>query len=530
MLIGDFNAKHAFFDNCPQGKTDTRGNQLYSPCMARNLHYLGPNFNTYRCNNREGKPDIILANNQFQMFQHLISKGAAVGSDHAPMLLHISTFPNKVLCLPRPVICKLDEKLFQSLLKDDTFEDLDGKQVSSIDHTMEKITNNITNATTVSCPTTHNKVISSYEFTNEIKDKLALLQTAHSAYFLNNSVPLHLINILKADLLLDIKNHQSESWKQITNLAAEHFGDPQGFWRDFNTLRGGKKKSISALKVPPDTDGFVEGSIISEASEKTKLMGICWEKIFHPNQGPGFINANTKMVNAWYWSIKESLQHDEVIDFSNLSDSHLTFRCITVVEFRSAINHMADKAPGKDGIRIKQIKALPTNYIKAIINAHNSFPKLSKITSMIFIDKPFKDLKDPYGYRPISLLNILGKILEKIIAQCYLYFLEHHNILADLQFGFRKGRSTQHPIFLLHNAIIHYFKNKYLTITAMRDVQKVFDTAWWRGLLYKLFHLPGDQLQFVALMYNYLSRRKVEPKFHGETAPQFHPKAGVPQG
>ena len=466
VLIGDFNAKHAFFDNCSQGNADIRGNQLYSLCMARNLHYLGPNFNTYKCNDREGKPDIILANNQFQIFQHLISKGEAVGSDHAPMIIHISIFPIKVLCRPRPVIRKLGEKLFQSLLKDDTFEDLDGKQVSSIDETMEKMTKNITNATTLSCPTTRNKVISSYEFTNERRDKFALLQTAYSAYFLNNSVPLHLINILKADLLLDIKNHQSERWKQITDLTAEHFGDPQGFWRDFNTLRGGKKKSSSSLKVPPDTDGFVERSIISEPSEKAKLMGICWEKIFQSNKGPGFINANTKMVNAWYRSIKESLQHDEVIDFSKLSDSHPIFRCITVVEFRSAINHTADKTPGKDGIRIKQIKSLPPNYIKAIINVHNSslaskyFPELSKITSMIFIHKPFKDLKDPYGYRPISLLNILGKLLEKIIAQRYLYFLEHHNILADLQFGFRKGRSTQHPIFLLHNAIIQLYQGQ----------------------------------------------------------------------
>ena len=189
------------------------------------------------------------------------------------------------------------------------------------------------------------------------------------------------------------------------------------------------------------------------------------------------------MVNAWYRSIKVSLQHDEVIDFSNLNDSHPIFCCITVVEFRSAINHAADKAPGKNGIKIKKIKALPLNYIKAIINVHNSslaskyFPKLSKITSMIFINKPSKDPKDPYGYWPISLLNILGKILEKTIAQCYLHFLEYHNILADLQFGFRKGRSTQHPIFLLHNAITYYSKKKFLTITATRDVQKAFDSV-----------------------------------------------------
>ena len=122
-----------------------------------------------------------------------------------------------------------------------------------------------------------NKVISSYEFTNEIKDKFDLLQAAYCACFLNDSVPLHLINVLKADLLLDINNHQSENRKQITNRAAEHFGDPQGFWQNFNNLRGGKKTNTSSLRVPQDTDGFEEGSIISDPSDKTKLMGICWE-------------------------------------------------------------------------------------------------------------------------------------------------------------------------------------------------------------------------------------------------------------
>ena len=125
---------------------------------------------------------------------------------------------------------------------------------------------------------------------------------------------------------------------------------------------------------------------------------------------------------------------------------------------------------------MKQLKALPNNYIKAIIAVNNSslaskyFPKTSKITCMIFINKPFKHPQNPYNYHPISLLNIMGKLSEKIIAQHYLYFLEHHNVLANLQFGFRRGCSTHHSIFLLSNAICHYSQENLLTIAATRDV------------------------------------------------------------
>ena len=415
----DFNAKIYIFHNCTSGRTDIRGKQLYSLCMTRNLQFLGHNFNTYRNNDKEGEPDVILANNQFQMFQHLITKGAAVRSDHINMLLQLSLLPIKVLCHPRSIICKLDKKLFQNLLKDDIFERLDGKQANSINHVLETITNNINNATMLSFLIKHNKVISSYDFTKEINDKFVLLQSAYCTYFLGNSVSLYLINALKRDIILKMSTHQSKSWKQLTDLAAANFGDPLGFWRDFNKLRGGKKSNTSSLKLPPDTDDFDEGCIISDPSEKLRLMRICWEKIFPSNQGPEFINENTKKVNTWCRSIKQNLQHGKVVDFSKLDESSPIFRGITVVEFCSVVSHAADKAPCKDGTRIKQLKALSPNYVKAIMDVLNStlaskcFPKLSKDTSMIFVNRPSKD---PFGYWPISLLNILRKLLEKIIA------------------------------------------------------------------------------------------------------------------
>jgi hypothetical protein len=57
------------------------------------------------------------------------------------------------------------------------------------------------------------------------------------------------------------------------------------------------------------------------------------------------------------------------------------------------------------------------------------------------------------NYRPIAMLNVFSKILEKIVCNRLGSFLEKNNILSEFQFGFRKGHATLHPIFLFMNKI-----------------------------------------------------------------------------
>jgi hypothetical protein len=62
------------------------------------------------------------------------------------------------------------------------------------------------------------------------------------------------------------------------------------------------------------------------------------------------------------------------------------------------------------------------------------------------IPKPGKSPNDPKSYRPISLLNITGKIFERILTNRLNFLLESHNLLPPEQFGFRARRSTHNPI------------------------------------------------------------------------------------
>ena len=57
------------------------------------------------------------------------------------------------------------------------------------------------------------------------------------------------------------------------------------------------------------------------------------------------------------------------------------------------------------------------------------------------LPKGRQGLDDPSNYRPISLMNLWAKMLDKLLNQDISKHLELHNKLSDEQAGFRKGRS-----------------------------------------------------------------------------------------
>ena len=239
LIISDFNARHPHFDNCTStSQTNNFGKQLHSLCNSRNLSYLGPNFNTFRNNDSQGKPDLVLVNNQFRIFHHLISKGGGVGSDHLPIIFDLALHPIKVLCPPKLIIDKIDKLKFKELLSNDRFESLDGRDFHNIDSRMTEIVTKINDATVLSCPTRTNFTIQNYEFTIDIKVMLRTLQEAYANYFLFNNPNLHFINNLKNQLLIEINSHQKSQWRQLVETAAECYGDPASFWKKINMLRG----------------------------------------------------------------------------------------------------------------------------------------------------------------------------------------------------------------------------------------------------------------------------------------------------
>ena len=124
---------------------------------------------------------------------------------------------------------------------------------------------------------------------------------------------------------------------------------------------------------------------------------------------------------------------------------------VTPVEIEIIINVLqAGKAVDPYGIPISllTIQSYITKPLCTIINDSFSsgvFPDRPKLAKVIPLRK--KCAADvPSNYRPISLLSIFSKVIEKLMHKWLFEIFEYCNILHPLQFGFREKHSTLHAL------------------------------------------------------------------------------------
>ena len=118
-------------------------------------------------------------------------------------------------------------------------------------------------------------------------------------------------------------------------------------------------------------------------------------------------------------------------------------------EVKRIITNLSDGAPGEDGVALTSLNIVLEVAVTPIILLANLtflkgvFPWDLKIVLIC----PIYKAKDPMifsNYRPISLLSLFSKILERLMYNILLEFLSKHNILNKFQFGFR----SMHPNFV----------------------------------------------------------------------------------
>jgi hypothetical protein len=101
-----------------------------------------------------------------------------------------------------------------------------------------------------------------------------------------------------------------------------------------------------------------------------------------------------------------------------------------------------DNEVGRDGKNKTSRKASRRSMIAAL--EYLKGPRRWRGAKIVVLRKPGKpDYSIPGAYRPISLLNILGKLLEAVMARRLLYLAEKHGLLPDTQFRGRPGRTTE---------------------------------------------------------------------------------------
>lgn len=157
----------------------------------------------------------------------------------------------------------------------------------------------------------------------------------------------------------------------------------------------------------------------------------------------------------------------------------------TISELRFTIAQIPkDKAPGIDGFpprALDHVMAACEERYLVLLNScfrFGVFPNIWKKASVVWIPKP-----ENKGYRPICLLPVLGKVLDKLCAFRLSYFMERGNLISPNQFGFRSGRST---VMAVRQAVDHAKQAKrsrqHCLMVAL-DVKNAFNSAWYPRLL-----------------------------------------------
>ena len=152
----------------------------------------------------------------------------------------------------------------------------------------------------------------------------------------------------------------------------------------------------------------------------------------------------------------------------------------------TVLKHLQDldenKAQGLDNQSRKFLKdgatvlAKPISQICNLSIKYSIFPSDCKIAKL----KPlFKkgSKTDPQNYRPISLLPLVSKIIEKVIHDQTQHFVDKNDIIYRYQSGFRKSFSTDSCLSYLNNKIATGFASGLYTDMILFNLQKAFDTV-----------------------------------------------------
>ena len=136
-------------------------------------------------------------------------------------------------------------------------------------------------------------------------------------------------------------------------------------------------------------------------------------------------------------------------------------------------------------------------------------------------------MSSPTNYRPISILPILSKVLERHISGQIMSHLESVSPTSSNQWGFLPGRSTTSALLSITNDCLQALDRGYEVCTIFFDIRKAFDSVPHRALLNKLRELQLNEY-LLHWLHGYLSGRKQVVVVGGQTSEELSVLSGVP--
>lgn len=512
FMGGDFNAKHCRWHN---SDNNNNGNVLYRFLVDDNVaELIHPNaYTCYRSINNPSTIDLALA------------KGVSVASgnvtelnpDHCPVeyLLKIENDLSYEAPVSQFMYNEANWGRFREIVDNElTLSTL--VDAVDVDHCVEHLTKVINLGMDESIP--KKCFTGRNHFSTHLRDLIAKKKKLRRAYF-RSKLKDHSLKTEINCLDLVIKNSIDARDSKILINRLKKIRPDSKMFRNISKLLGDSKRTVPELKS-------IDGSLVSNPLDKANAIAKVYDEIHKQNRGMGdadFDNVVMSKINSFY---------QMTMNATNLSGSRST----NADEIRRVIKDIkSKKSVGPDAIPTIVLKKLPSSahdFLANLINCILSigyYPSSWKAAHVIPIPKPGKPANEAKNFRPISLLNGLSKILEKILHARILEYCNENDLLPNSQFGFRSKHSTVHALIRLLEEAIMGFNDRKVTIAAFLDIEKAFDTMWVDGLIYKLIkmNLPHYLVRIVS---SYLKNRNFRVRLGNQLSDPICVNDGVPQG
>ena len=220
-----------------------------------------------------------------------------------------------------------------------------------------------------------------------------------------------------------------------------------------------------------------------------------------------------------------------------MEDRQCTFSCspVTQEEVMKVIKSLKNsKSTGIDHIDTFVIKLVapdivgPLTHIVNMSIAKSTFPTPWKHAKVVPLLKKGDPLI-PKNYRPVALLPIFSKILERIIFNQLVTYLESNRLLHPNHHGSRSGHSTSTALIQMYDTWVDEVDNGNMVGVMMVDLSAAFDMVDHSILLQKLQQFGLDD-KAISWMNSYLTKRQQSVFVDGCLSPPKDIVCGVPQG
>jgi len=199
---------------------------------------------------------------------------------------------------------------------------------------------------------------------------------------------------------------------------------------------------------------------------------------------------------------------------------------------RALMGTKNSSAPGPDGISYRLIKAIKDtpleqgllqevveNLLKGVI------PKRWKEMRVVLIPKPGRDLTKTKSWRPINLINCIGKLEEKVVADQ----LQEANLLHHHQFGGVKGRSALEVVFRAVVKVRRCIAKGGEVAWGFWDIKGGFQNVIKEDVMQRMEESEGGR-QWKKWVAEFMGKREFLVSWDGKDRGMGRTNLGVPQG